>query len=51
MIIFKEICQKWGRIRFYRITYYFLPFVKIFFFLQSASSVTKFQKVQNSKIN
>lgn len=50
MIIFKEICQKWGRIHFYCITSRFLQFMNIFFFLQSASCVTKFQEVYSSKI-
>lgn len=46
MIIFKAICQKWGRIHFYCVAYYFLQFINIFFLSQSASCFTKFQEVQ-----
>lgn len=51
LIIFKEICQKWGRILFYCINHHFLQIINIFFFLQSATLVTKHPKVQSSKIN
>lgn len=51
LIIFKEICQKRGRIHFYCINHHFLQIINIFFFLQSATLVTKFQEVQSSKIN